>query len=147
VAGQRVWVGDVNAVQGDGVVDQTSIETAAEELEIRYTLHKAVPLRAPLIETETSWIGRAWSAWKPASAPISSVRTDNDDGIGSGRRAGRMISASVGLENQTIVEGLAACRAWCDQHNRTEKSENECKDQCAKYWYTNGRISNARLPQ
>jgi acetamidase/formamidase len=34
--GGRVWVGDVHALQGDGVVDQTAIETAAENLEIRY---------------------------------------------------------------------------------------------------------------
>ena len=29
--GARVWVGDVHALQGDGVVDQTAIETAAED--------------------------------------------------------------------------------------------------------------------
>ena len=45
--GGRVWVGDVHALQGDGVVDQTAIETAAEDLEIRYDLHKQVPLRRP----------------------------------------------------------------------------------------------------
>ena len=52
----RVWVGDVHALQGDGVVDQTAIETAAENLEIRYDLHKNVALRAPLGETSDSWI-------------------------------------------------------------------------------------------
>ena len=45
--GGRVWVGDVHALQGDGVVDQTAIETAAENLEIRYDLHKQVALRGP----------------------------------------------------------------------------------------------------
>ncbi len=54
--GGRVWVGDVHALQGDGVVDQTAIETAAEDLEIHYDLHKQVPLRGPLGETESSWI-------------------------------------------------------------------------------------------
>ena len=54
--GGRVWVGDVHALQGDGVVDQTAIETAAEDLEIHYDLHKQVPLRQPLGETESSWI-------------------------------------------------------------------------------------------
>ena len=38
--GGRIWIGDVHALQGDGVVDQTAIETAAEELDIRYDLHK-----------------------------------------------------------------------------------------------------------
>jgi acetamidase/formamidase len=56
-AGARVWVGDVHALQGDGVVDQTAIETAAEDLQIRYSLHKAVALTAPLAETPTHWIG------------------------------------------------------------------------------------------
>jgi acetamidase/formamidase len=45
--GGRIWIGDVHALQGDGVVDQTAIETAAENLEIRYDLHSGVALRAP----------------------------------------------------------------------------------------------------
>ncbi len=56
-AGGRVWVGDVHALQGDGVVDQTAIETAAEDLQICYGLHKHVGLAAPLAETATHWIG------------------------------------------------------------------------------------------
>jgi acetamidase/formamidase len=39
------------------VVDQTAIETAAEDLQIRYHLHKGVALAGPLAETETHWIG------------------------------------------------------------------------------------------
>ena len=47
-AGGRMWTGDVHALQGDGVVDQTAIETAAEELQIRYDLHKQVGFAGPL---------------------------------------------------------------------------------------------------
>jgi acetamidase/formamidase len=54
--GARLWIGDVHALQGDGVVDQTAIETAAEDLAIRYDLHKAVPLQGPLGETDDTWI-------------------------------------------------------------------------------------------
>jgi acetamidase/formamidase len=54
--GGRIWIGDVHALQGDGVVDQTAIETAAENLEIRYDLHRQAGLRAPLAETADSWI-------------------------------------------------------------------------------------------
>ena len=54
--GGRIWTGDVHALQGDGVVDQTAIETAAEDLEIRYDLRKQVPLRGPLGETASTWI-------------------------------------------------------------------------------------------
>jgi acetamidase/formamidase len=49
-------------MQGDGVVDQTAIETAAENLEIRYDLHKQVALRGPLGETDTAWIVVAFAA-------------------------------------------------------------------------------------
>jgi acetamidase/formamidase len=43
-------------LQGDGVIDQTGIETAAEDLRIRYQLHKNVGLRGPLLETNSAWI-------------------------------------------------------------------------------------------
>jgi acetamidase/formamidase len=55
--GGRVWNGDVHALEGDGVVDQTAIETAAEDLQIRFYLHKNVELAGPLAETATHWIG------------------------------------------------------------------------------------------
>jgi acetamidase/formamidase len=55
--GGRLWMGDVHALQGDGVVDQTAIETAADELELRYILRKSVELSGPLAETPTHWIG------------------------------------------------------------------------------------------
>ena len=60
--GGRMWTGDVHALQGDGVVDQTAIETAAEDLEIRYDLHRQVTLRGPLGETEDAWIVVAFAA-------------------------------------------------------------------------------------
>ncbi len=84
--GGRMWTGDVHALQGDGVVDQTAIETAAENLEIRYDLHKQVALRGPLGETDTAWIVVAFAAslddalvaclreviyWLPAAAGIT----------------------------------------------------------------------------
>ncbi|MGC2486105.1 MAG: acetamidase/formamidase family protein [Acidimicrobiales bacterium] len=55
--GGRIWNGDVHALEGDGVVDQTAIETAAEDLQVRYFLHKNVTLTGPLAETATHWIG------------------------------------------------------------------------------------------
>jgi acetamidase/formamidase len=55
-SGARIWIGDVHALQGDGVVDQTAIETAAELVEVRYTLRRQVPLRAPLLDTRDAWI-------------------------------------------------------------------------------------------
>jgi len=58
--GGRLWMGDVHALQGDGVVDQTAIETAAQDLKIKYEVHKGVPLQGPLGETATDWIGMSF---------------------------------------------------------------------------------------
>jgi len=69
-----------------GVFDQTAIETAAENLEIRYDLHKQVALQGPLGETDTAWIVIGFAAslddalvaclrevirWLPAAAGIT----------------------------------------------------------------------------
>lgn len=54
-AGGNLWTGDSNAVQGDGVVNQTAIETAMEDLRIQYVLHKGVRVPGPMGETSTHW--------------------------------------------------------------------------------------------
>lgn len=54
--GALIWTSDSNAVQGDGVVDQTAIETAMEDMRIQFVLHKRMPLDGPLVETPTHWI-------------------------------------------------------------------------------------------
>jgi acetamidase/formamidase len=59
--GARIWTGDANATQSDGVVDQTGIESAMEELRVRYSLHKRVSLAGPTIETATHWIVMAFA--------------------------------------------------------------------------------------
>jgi acetamidase/formamidase len=56
VSGAKVWTGDSHAAQGDGVVDQTAIETAMDDLQIQYVLHKKRPLLMPVAETPTHWI-------------------------------------------------------------------------------------------
>jgi acetamidase/formamidase len=55
--GARVWTGNSHAVQGDGMVNQTAMETAMEDLRIQYVLHKKAPLALPVAETPTHWIG------------------------------------------------------------------------------------------
>lgn len=62
VAGGRLWTGDSHAAQGDGVVDQTAIETAMEDLRIQYVLHKRVTLKAPIADTSTHWIMLGYGA-------------------------------------------------------------------------------------
>jgi acetamidase/formamidase len=76
----------VHALQGDGVVHQTAIETAAQDLDIRYDLHQQPGLRGPLGETDQAWILIGFAAglddalvaclrevigWLPAAAGIS----------------------------------------------------------------------------
>lgn len=55
--GAMVWTGNSHAAQGDGQVDQTTIETAMEDLQIQYVLHKGASLPGPMVETPTHWIG------------------------------------------------------------------------------------------
>lgn len=55
--GAMVWTGNSHAAQGDGQVDQTTIETAMEDLRIQYVLHKGASLPGPMAETPTHWIG------------------------------------------------------------------------------------------
>lgn len=55
--GGRLWTGNSHAVQGDGMVNQTAMETAMEDLRIQYVLHKKVTIGLPLAETRTHWIG------------------------------------------------------------------------------------------
>lgn len=60
--GGRIWLGDVHAAQGDGIVDQTAIKTTAENLRMRYDLRRSVGLTRPLAETPTHWIGLGFAA-------------------------------------------------------------------------------------
>jgi acetamidase/formamidase len=59
--GARVWTGDANAIQSDGVVDQTGIESAMEELRVQYLVRKGVAIKGPTIETATHWIVMAFA--------------------------------------------------------------------------------------
>ena len=76
-AGGRVWTGDANGGQGDGVVDQTSIETAMEELRVQYDVHKGVALAGPTVETPTHWIVMAFADSLDTALP-QCVRTAID---------------------------------------------------------------------
>jgi acetamidase/formamidase len=72
--GARVWTGDANAAQSDGVVDQTGIESAMEELRVQYLVHKGVQLTGPTIETPAHWIVMAFADSLDAALP-NCVRT------------------------------------------------------------------------
>ena len=73
-SGARVWTGDANAIQSDGVVDQTGIESAMEELRVQYLVHKGVELAGPTIETPTHWIVMAFADSLDTALP-NCVRT------------------------------------------------------------------------
>ena len=75
--GARVWTGDANATQSDGVVDQTGIESAMEELRVQYIVHKQVPLASPTIETPDHWIVIAFADSLDTALP-NCVRTAID---------------------------------------------------------------------
>lgn len=54
--GALIYTGDSHAVQGDGEISLTALETRMEEVLIEVTLHKQKKFQWPIAETETHWI-------------------------------------------------------------------------------------------
>jgi acetamidase/formamidase len=54
--GALIYTGDSHAVQGDGEICLTALETAMQEVLIEVVLHKQKKFRWPIAETETHWI-------------------------------------------------------------------------------------------
>jgi len=54
--GGKIFTGDSHALQGDGEVNLTALETAMQEVRVRVLLHKRVGWRWPFVETDTHWI-------------------------------------------------------------------------------------------
>ena len=57
-----------------GVVDQTGIESAMEELRVEYLVHKGVALSGPTVETPSHWIVMAFADSLDVALPVC-VRT------------------------------------------------------------------------
>jgi acetamidase/formamidase len=53
--GARMYTGDSHALQGDGEVNLTALETAMREVQVQVWLHKQVGWQWPFAETETHW--------------------------------------------------------------------------------------------
>ena len=56
VPGALFSTGDAHAVQGDGEVNVTAIETAMEEAVFKFLVRKELKLERPMAETPTHWI-------------------------------------------------------------------------------------------
>jgi acetamidase/formamidase len=54
--GGLIFTGDSHALQADGEVNLTALETGMQELRIQVILHKKAPLQWPFVETATHWI-------------------------------------------------------------------------------------------
>lgn len=54
--GALIFTGDSHAVQGDGEICLTALETGMKELRIQVVLHRQKNLTWPVAETETHWI-------------------------------------------------------------------------------------------
>jgi acetamidase/formamidase len=53
--GAKLYTGDSHALQGDGEVNLTALETAMREVRVQVSLHKQVGWRWPFAETGTHW--------------------------------------------------------------------------------------------
>ncbi|MET8574050.1 acetamidase/formamidase family protein [Streptomyces sp. NPDC005012] len=54
--GAGFYCGDGHAVQGDGEVNQTAVETGMDHVRLRFTLERGARLRTPRAETETHFV-------------------------------------------------------------------------------------------
>jgi acetamidase/formamidase len=54
--GAKIYTGDSHALQGDGEVNLTALETAMQQARVRVLLHKHAGLKWPFAETGTHWI-------------------------------------------------------------------------------------------
>ena len=54
--GALIYTGDSHAVQGDGEICLTALETRMQELRIQVVLHKQKDFKWPVAETDTHWI-------------------------------------------------------------------------------------------
>jgi acetamidase/formamidase len=54
--GGLIYTGDSHALQGDGEVNITALETAMEEVRVQVILHKRAKYTWPMIETPTHWL-------------------------------------------------------------------------------------------
>ena len=54
--GALIYTGDSHAVQGDGEISLTALETRLKELRIQIILHKQKNLAWPVAETDTHWV-------------------------------------------------------------------------------------------
>jgi acetamidase/formamidase len=54
--GALIYTGDSHAVQGDGEISLTALETRLKELRIQVVLHKQKDLAWPVAETDSHWI-------------------------------------------------------------------------------------------
>src|SRR5207302_63862 len=55
-AGALIFTGDSHAVQGDGEISLTALETRMKEVRIQVLLHKQKNFSWPIAETATHWI-------------------------------------------------------------------------------------------
>jgi acetamidase/formamidase len=53
--GARMFTGDSHALQGDGEVNLTALETAMREVQVQVWLHKQVDWQWPFAETSAHW--------------------------------------------------------------------------------------------
>jgi acetamidase/formamidase len=53
--GGKMYTGDSHALQGDGEVNLTALETAMREVRVQVSLHKQVGWQWPFAETDTHW--------------------------------------------------------------------------------------------
>jgi acetamidase/formamidase len=108
VPGALFSAGDAHAVQGDGEVDVTAIETAMAEAVLEFFVRKDLKLARPMAETPTHWITMGFHADLDEAAKIAlrdAIRFLSAVHGLSGNDAYALSSLSVDLRVTQIVDG------------------------------------------
>jgi hypothetical protein len=48
---------------------------------------------------------------------------------------------TLARESKTMLQGVTACKAWCDANNQTLSAQHRCYVGCERYWMCNGSDS------
>ena len=129
----------MHALQGDGVVDQTAIETAAENLEVRYDLHKGVALGGPLGETDT----------EDAIADPQAVVASRDPFSHPGEvdAHDERIRRDVGQASQeAVVQRVDPREAHADEHRVIVCGNRQILDRCRLPEASHRKSAHPNLP-
>jgi len=119
--GAGFFCGDAHAVQGDGEVSQTAIETGMDHVRLRFSLEPAAGLRTPRAQTGTQFISTGFGATLEDAAHDAVddlVTWLSGEGL-TPEEAYSLCSIAADVRVTQMVNGVVGVHAVIDQLTRT----------------------------